>query len=76
VLLEPSAQAGHMGAHRLQVRAPRHTRRQRGGTRRQAGCGAQALFTSHLNPKYFLFYLSHQIFRHMYRALNVDKKDN
>jgi hypothetical protein len=36
----------------------------------------QALFTSHPNPKYFLFYPSHQIFRRMYGALNVGKKDN
>jgi hypothetical protein len=35
-----------------------------------------ALFTSYPNPKYFLFHLSHQIFRHMHGALNVDKKDN
>jgi hypothetical protein len=29
-----------------------------------------------LNPKYFLFYPSHRIFRRMYGALNVGKKDN
>jgi hypothetical protein len=28
------------------------------------------------NLKYFFFHLSHQIFRHMHRALNVGKKDN
>jgi hypothetical protein len=31
-------------------------------------------FTSHPNPKYFLFHPSHQIFRHMYETLNVGKK--
>jgi hypothetical protein len=36
----------------------------------------KALFISHPNPKYFLFHLSHQIFRRMYGALNVGKKDN
>jgi hypothetical protein len=30
----------------------------------------------HPNPKYFLFHPSHQIFRRMYGALNVGKKDN
>jgi hypothetical protein len=35
-----------------------------------------ALITSHPNPKYFLFHPSHQIFRRMYEALNVGKKDN
>jgi hypothetical protein len=28
------------------------------------------------NPKYFLLHTSHQIFRRMHGALNVDKKDN
>jgi hypothetical protein len=37
---------------------------------------SQALFTSHPNPKYFLFHPSHQIFRRMHEALNVGKKDN
>jgi hypothetical protein len=38
-------------------------------------CGApMALFTSHPNPKYFIFYLSHQIFRRMHGALNIGKK--
>jgi hypothetical protein len=36
----------------------------------------RALFTSHPNPKYFLFHPSHQIFRRMHGVLNVDKKDN
>jgi hypothetical protein len=36
----------------------------------------KALFTSHPNPKYFLFHPSHQIFRRMHGALNVGKKDN
>jgi hypothetical protein len=35
-----------------------------------------ALFTSPSQPKIFLFHPSHQIFRHMHRALNVGKKDN
>jgi hypothetical protein len=35
-----------------------------------------ALFSCHTNPKYFLFHSSHRIFRHMYGALNVGKKDN
>jgi hypothetical protein len=30
----------------------------------------------HPNTKYFLFHLSHQIFRRMHGALNVGKKDN
>jgi hypothetical protein len=30
----------------------------------------------HPNPKYFFFHPSHQIFRRMYGALNVGKKDN
>jgi hypothetical protein len=44
----------------------------------QAGAAkvAEALFTSHPNPKYFLFHPSHQIFRRMHGALNVGKKDN
>jgi hypothetical protein len=37
---------------------------------------SKALFTSHPNPKYFLFHPSHQIFRRMHEALNVGKKDN
>jgi Holliday junction resolvasome RuvABC ATP-dependent DNA helicase subunit len=36
----------------------------------------KAWFTSHANPKYFLFHPSHRIFRRMHRALNVGKKDN
>jgi hypothetical protein len=36
----------------------------------------KALFTSHPNPKYFLFHPSHQIFRRMHEVLNVGKKDN
>jgi hypothetical protein len=35
-----------------------------------------ALFTSHPNPKYFLFHPSHQIFRRIHGALNIGKKDN
>jgi hypothetical protein len=35
-----------------------------------------AVFTSHANPKYFLFHPSHQIFGRMHGALNVGKKDN
>jgi hypothetical protein len=35
-----------------------------------------ALFTSHANPKYFLFHPSHRIFRRIHGALNVGKKDN
>jgi hypothetical protein len=38
--------------------------------------GMQGLFTSHPNPKYFLFHSSHQIFLRMYVALNIGKKDN
>jgi hypothetical protein len=34
------------------------------------------LLTFHPNLKYFLFHLSHQIFRCMHEALNVHKKDN
>jgi hypothetical protein len=30
-------------------------------------------FTSHANPKYFLFHSSHRIFKRMYGALNVSK---
>jgi hypothetical protein len=30
----------------------------------------------HLNPKYFLFHPSHQIFQRMHGALNVGKKNN
>jgi subtilisin family serine protease len=41
-----------------------------------ASSNTMALFTSHANPKYFLFHPSHQIFRRMYGALNVGKKDN
>jgi hypothetical protein len=33
-------------------------------------------FTSHAYPKYFLFHSSHRIFRRMYGALNVGKKNN
>jgi hypothetical protein len=36
----------------------------------------EAFSLPHLNPKYFLFHPSHQIFRRMYGALNVGKKDN
>jgi hypothetical protein len=36
----------------------------------------EASFTSPPNPKYFLLHTSHQIFRRMHGALNVDKKDN
>jgi hypothetical protein len=36
----------------------------------------RAVFTSHTNPKYFLFHPSHQIFERMHGALNIDKKDN
>jgi hypothetical protein len=35
-----------------------------------------ALFTSHANPKYFIFHPSHRIFRRMHGTLNVGKKDN
>jgi hypothetical protein len=35
---------------------------------------AWAAFTSYRNPKYFLFHLSHQIFKHMHETLNVGKK--
>jgi hypothetical protein len=38
--------------------------------------GSKGVFTSHANPKYFLFHSSHQIFGRMHRVLNVDKKDN
>jgi hypothetical protein len=34
----------------------------------------KGVFTSHANPKYFLFALSHQIFRYMHGVLNVGKK--
>jgi HEPN domain-containing protein len=34
----------------------------------------KALFTSHANPKYFLFHPSHQIFERMHEVLNVGKK--
>jgi hypothetical protein len=34
------------------------------------------VFTSHANPKYFLFHPSHRIFRRMHVALNIGKKDN
>jgi hypothetical protein len=37
---------------------------------------AEALFTFHANPKYFLFHPSHRIFQRMHGALNVGKKDN
>jgi threonine/homoserine/homoserine lactone efflux protein len=36
----------------------------------------KGVFTSHANPKYFLFYSSHRIFGRMHGALNVGKKDN
>jgi hypothetical protein len=36
----------------------------------------QGVFTSHANPKYFFFHPSHQIFKRMHGALNIDKKDN
>jgi hypothetical protein len=36
----------------------------------------EGVFTSHANPKYFLFYPSHRIFGRMHGALNVGKKDN
>jgi hypothetical protein len=36
----------------------------------------EGVFTSHANPKYFLFHPSHRIFRRMHEALNVGKKDN
>jgi hypothetical protein len=34
------------------------------------------VFTSHANPKYFLFHPLHRIFGRMHGALNVGKKDN
>jgi hypothetical protein len=37
---------------------------------------SSALFSCHANPKYFLFYLSHRIFKRMHGALNVGKKNN
>jgi hypothetical protein len=36
---------------------------------------SQGLFSFHANPKYFLFYPSHQIFGHMHGVLNVGKKN-
>jgi hypothetical protein len=36
----------------------------------------KGVFTSHANPKYFLFHPSHRIFGRMHGALNVGKKDN
>jgi hypothetical protein len=36
----------------------------------------EALFTWHANPKYFLFYPSHRIFKRIHGALNVGKKTN
>jgi hypothetical protein len=35
---------------------------------------SEGLFSSHANPKYFLFHPSHQIFGHMHEVLNVGKK--
>jgi hypothetical protein len=35
---------------------------------------SMALFTSHANPKYFLFLSSHQIFGRMNGVLNIGKK--
>jgi hypothetical protein len=40
------------------------------------GNSTKGPFTSHANPKYFLFHPSHQIFKRMYGALNVGKKNN
>jgi hypothetical protein len=37
---------------------------------------ARGVFTSHVNPKYFLFHSLHRIFGRMHGALNVGKKDN
>jgi hypothetical protein len=34
----------------------------------------EAVFTSHANPKYFIFHPSHQIFRRIHEVLNVGKK--
>jgi hypothetical protein len=34
------------------------------------------MFSRRANPKYFLFHLSHRIFRRMHGALNVGKNDN
>jgi hypothetical protein len=36
----------------------------------------KALFSCHVNPKYFLFYPLYRIFKHMHGTLNVDKKTN
>jgi hypothetical protein len=36
----------------------------------------EAVFTSHANPKYFLFHPSYRIFGRMHGVLNVGKKDN
>jgi hypothetical protein len=36
----------------------------------------QGVITFHVNPKYFLFHLSHRIFKRMYGVLNVGKKNN
>jgi hypothetical protein len=36
----------------------------------------RGVFTSHANPKYFLFHLLYQIFERMYGVLNIGKKDN
>jgi hypothetical protein len=52
---------------------------QRNATQRNASSVVHfpmALFTWHANPKYFLFHLSHQIFKRMHGALNVGKKTN
>jgi hypothetical protein len=38
--------------------------------------GTKGVFTSHANPKHFLFHPPHRIFRRMHGALNVGKKDN
>jgi hypothetical protein len=43
---------------------------------RKVQCPLQAVFTSHANPKYFLFHPSHRIFRRMHETLNIGKKDN
>jgi hypothetical protein len=34
----------------------------------------EGVFTSHTNPKYFIFHSSYQIFGHMHEVLNIAKK--